>query len=453
MARAGSAAFFRAPCNFGRAKRGDISTFDDALQTSRSPSWKWWITGVLLLATTINYMDRVTLASASVRVTAEFGLTGVQYGNLELAFGWAFAAGSLCFGILADRLPVYLLYPFVLSAWSVMGMLTGFSSGYDGLLVCRALLGFFEAGHWPCALKTSHALLTDKDRTMGNSVLQSGASIGAIITPQVMKFLMTDDPASWRTPFIAVGAVGLLWVVLWFLLLRRSDLQPATTAGARIESPGGWSFLTNRRVWAAALLIMGAQVVWHIYRAWLMKFLQTGRGYSEQTSLNFSSLYFVATDVGCLLAGFTSLWLVRRFRTSPHDARRWVYAGACCLTSLSVFIPWLEQGWPLLAVLLLIGAGALALFPCYYSFVQEISASHVGRLTGLLSMWVWAITSPLHSFFGVLVDRTGSYDLGLVIAGLAPWIGVVAMKCLWRPDAPPPPEPRSDIASGILRAS
>jgi ACS family hexuronate transporter-like MFS transporter len=107
------------------------------------------------------------------------------------------------------------------------------------------------------------------------------------------------------------------------------------------------------------------------------------------------------------------------------------------LTSLSVLIPWLERGWPLLVVLLLIGAGALALFPCYYSFVQELSVAHVGRLTGILSMSVWAITSPLHSFFGVLVDHTKSYDLGLIIAGLAPWIGLVAMKLLWRKDGAP----------------
>ncbi len=393
---------------------------------------------MLLLATTINYMDRVTLAAASVRVTAEFGLSDAQYGNLELAFGWAFAAGSVVFGFMADRVRVYYLYPAVLAAWSLMGMVTGLTQGYGAMLACRALLGFFEAGHWPCALKTSHALLTDQERTLGNSVLQSGASIGAIITPQVMRLLMTDDPASWRTPFIAIGAVGFLWVLVWFALLRRDDLTPPAAPAGTAAAPAApwWTFLTHRRVWAVALLIMGAQTVWHIYRAWLMKFLQTGRGYSEAASLNFTSLYFVATDVGCLLAGFVSLWLVRRYGTSAHDARRWVYCGACALTSLSLAIPWLGPGWPLLAVLLCIGAGALALFPCYYSFVQEISSSHVGRLTGLLSMWVWAITSPLHSFFGMLVDRTKSYDAGLVLAGLAPWIGVIAMKLFWKRGEP-----------------
>lgn len=138
-----------------------------------------------------------------------------------------------------------------------------------------------------------------------------------------------------------------------------------------------------------ALLIVGAQAAWHVYRVWLMKFLQTGRGYAEKAALDFNSLYFIATDVGCILAGVVSLWLIRR-SMSPHRARRTVYLGACVLTSLSVLLPWLGQGWMLLATLLLIGAGALALFPCYYSFVQELSTTHVGRLTGILSLWVWA---------------------------------------------------------------
>lgn len=404
---------------------------------ARSPAGKWWIAGLLLLATMINYMDRVTLASASVRVSHELGLSDVQYGNLELAFGWAFAAGSIVFGFLADRVRVYLLYPIVLGVWSMTGMATGWSEGFSQLIVCRTLLGFFEAGHWPCALKTTFALLDEKERTMGNSVLQSGASLGAIVTPQIMKLLITDQPGSWRTTFIVVGAVGFVWVVAWLVSLRPGVGCSAVDMAPQPESIGLGAILRRGRFWAVALLILGAQAVWHVYRVWLMKFLQTGRGYEERAALDFNSLYFIATDVGCILAGVVSLWLIRRRASSPHDARRRVYAGACGLTSLSIFLPWLDKGWPLLATLLLIGAGALALFPCYYSFVQELSADHVGRLTGLLSLWVWLVTSPMHSFFGMLVDRTKSYDLGLVIAGLAPWLGVIAMRLLWRKNEVP----------------
>ena len=403
----------------------------------RSQSWKWYVCGLLLLATTINYMDRVTLSNASVRVTQEFGLNEEQYGNLELAFGWAFAAGSLVFGFLADRFRVYWLYPCVLAGWSLMGMISGWTENYQQLLICRTLLGFFEAGHWPCALKTTFALLNEKDRTMGNSVLQSGASIGAIITPQVMKMLLTDELGSWRSAFVVVGAVGLGWVILWFLMMRKRDLDIAPAQVSDMQQTPLGQILVSRSFWALALLITGTQTVWHIYRVWLMKFLQTGRGYEEATALDFQSAYFIATDVGCFAAGFVALWLVRKRGLNPHDSRRRVYAGACVLTSLSVTLPWLGQGWLLLGTLLIIGAGALALFPCYYSFVQELSSNHVGRLTGLLSMWVWAVTSPMHKFFGWLADTTKSYDEGMVIAGLAPWLGVIAMKFLWdRKEAP-----------------
>lgn len=397
---------------------------------NRSHTWKWYVCGLLLLATTINYMDRVTLANASVRVTKEFGLSEEQYGNLELYFGWAFAVGSLVFGLLADRVRIYWLYPVVLAGWSVMGMVSGWTSSYSELLICRILLGFFEAGHWPCALKTTFALLDTKDRTMGNSVLQSGASIGAIVTPQIMKALMTDDIGSWRGAFVVVGAVGIGWVLLWFVSMRPRELETAPPAEKAVGGPQLFDLIFSRRFWALALLITGTQTVWHIYRVWLMKFLQTGRGYSEAEALNFQSAYYIATDVGCVLAGVVSIWLAKR-GLDAHGARRWVYAGACLLTSLSVALPWLPQGWLLLGVLLIIGGGALALFPCYYSFVQEISATHVGRITGLLSMWVWAVTSPLHKLFGWIADKTGSYDEGLVVAGLAPWLGVIAMKLLW----------------------
>ncbi|MEN9677996.1 MAG: hypothetical protein RIS76_3892, partial [Verrucomicrobiota bacterium] len=40
----------------------------------RAPSWKWTVCGLLLLASAINYMDRQTLAGASVRISREFHL-------------------------------------------------------------------------------------------------------------------------------------------------------------------------------------------------------------------------------------------------------------------------------------------------------------------------------------------------------------------------------------------
>ena len=80
----------------------------------RASAWKWWVCGLLLLASTINYMDRQTLANAAVRITTQFHLREEQYGNMELVFGWAFAIGSTFFGVAVDRMSVRWLYPIVL---------------------------------------------------------------------------------------------------------------------------------------------------------------------------------------------------------------------------------------------------------------------------------------------------------------------------------------------------
>src|SRR5207247_3084884 len=218
--------------------------------------------------------------------------------------------------------------------------------------------------------------------------------IGAIITPLVMRALMTDAPGSWRLPFQVVGAVGILWVVVWLVSIRPRDLSgmsqsnQSATATSREST---WSAVLNRRFAADLIIVFCIHTTWQLLRVWLPMFLQKGRGYSESAALFFNSVYFVATDIGCIAAGAVSLWLARRGLT-PHAAKCRVYLACSLLTALSVLVAVLPKGWPLLAALLLVGAGALGLYPCYYSFVQEISARHIGTITGLLATLVWAIS-------------------------------------------------------------
>jgi MFS transporter, ACS family, hexuronate transporter len=402
----------------------------------RSGSWKWAVCGLLLCASAINYMDRQTLANAAVRITREFQLNQEQYGNLELAFGWAFAVGSLLFGWLADRLPLRWLYPAVLTLWSLVGFATGLAHSYSELLVCRGLLGIFEAGHWPCAIKTTQQLLAPKDRTMGNGLLQSGASIGAIITPLLMNWLMTNEMGGWRFSFQAIGLSGLVWIFLWLALIRRDDLGASKAASTPSVLPSNfWSILFSRRLLIVLATISLINTAWQLLRAWLPKFLIEGRGYLESEALNFNALFYVASDIGCLGAGAATLWLHRR-SMSVHNARVLVFLCCAALAALAVLVGILPKGWLLLAVLLLVAVGALGVFPCYHALTQEISPVHQGKITGAAGVVAWAIGSPTHHFFGRLIDRTGSFDLGLAIAGTLPLLAFVLIWAFWNSPRP-----------------
>ena len=170
---------------------------------------------------------------------------------------------------------------------------------------------------------------------------------------------------------------------------------------------------------------------WQLVRAWLPKFLMQGRGYTEADALWFNSAYFIAADVGCILAGVGTLWFARH-GLEIHKARIRVYFLCACATALTVVAAGMPAGWPLLAVLLVVAAGSLGLFPCYYSFTQEITRTHMGRISGILGASAWVVTAPLHIWFGAEVDRTKSFDMGILLAGLPPLVALVVLLLLWR---------------------
>ncbi len=411
---------------------------------SRSTKWQWWVSGLLLLATMINYMDRQTLSNLSVRITERFQLTNQQYGNLEFLFGVAFAFGSLFFGFLADRVSVRLLYPVVLVSWSAVGFLTGFTQGYQSLMICRGLLGFFEAGHWPCALIVTQAVMARGDRVMGNSLLQSGASLGAIITPLVIGIMVTGNTHgdAWRMPFFVIGSIGVLWSIAWLVIMQPADLpNPRQLQQVNSSSPlrshtqvqaARWfvDTIRDRRFWALACMVICLNTSWQLVRAWLPKFLQEGRSYTEVEALYFNSAFFVATDVGCIVAGLATLWLTHR-GWRIHQSRAAVYVACSMLAALTTLAAVLPQGWPLVITLLLVGAGLLGVFPCYYSFAQEMPSLSMGRMTGMLSFIGWIASSPTQSLFGVVIDQTHSYDLGLAVVGWSPLVGFILFYALW----------------------
>lgn len=383
----------------------------------------WSVCIVLLLASTLNYMDRQTLGNVQTRIEKEYGLNNEQYGDLEWGFGYAFAAGSIVFGILVDKVNVRWLYPLMIVLWSTAGAVTAYSRDYHELMLCRVLLGFFEAAHWPCALRTTQRLLAPSERTFGNSILQSGTSIGAIIAPLIILGMLTEQVGSWRLPFMVIGALGVLWVGAWFSVSHHVDLTPNGLDLSDAEDSGWWKDATFiRRFFVMVGVVISINIAWQLFRAWLPKFLEQGRGYTENERLVFTAVFNGATDVGCILAGMATALLQRRGQ-SIDRTRRIVFTGCALCCATSILIPWLPKGPLLLAVLLVIAGGLLGLFPCYYTWSQDLSRSHQGKVIGLLGAIAWIASSPVQKYNGRVIDLLIAYNRDLKAKDITPWIG------------------------------
>jgi ACS family hexuronate transporter-like MFS transporter len=131
-----------------------------------------------------------------------------------------------------------------------------------------------------------------------------------------------------------------------------------------------------------------------------------------------------------LLAGFATLRLARA-GLAVHTSRLVVYSTCAVGTTLSLVAAMLPAGWLLLGVLLLIGFACLGLFPNYYSFTQELTVRHQGKVTGALGCICWLSMSLLHEIIGDVVQRTGNYSQGVACAGLLPLIGVFVLVAFW----------------------
>ncbi|MBX9680527.1 MAG: MFS transporter [Gemmataceae bacterium] len=418
----------------------------------RFSKWTLAVCGMLLLATMLNYMDRQTLSLVSPDLSRELGLSNTEYGDIETAFSLAFALGSLLMGFIADRVSIRWMYPTVLIGWSLAGIATAYaqeigaavrpiyesekSDLYLGLLSCRTLLGLFEAGQWPCALITTRRLLSSEDRSWGNSILQSGASVGAIATPFVAQFSMAANAGegAWRSPFIIIGWVGMLWIVPWLLLIRKGDLDAPRDEYGRVEVGDGTG-ASWRRIVVLMVTVVAINITWQVFRAWLPKFLREEHKYPTTFANGFIVAYYIATDIGCLASGFLSRWLSKH-GLSVHRSRLLAFSACAGLTALALPMPWMSAGPLLLGSLLLIAAGSLGLFPHYYAFTQELSARHQGKVTGFLGCFTWAATAGVQAMVGRRIDADGNYMFPLLLAGAVPLIAAATIALLWKDDEP-----------------
>jgi ACS family hexuronate transporter-like MFS transporter len=285
--------------------------------------------------------------------------------------------------------------------------------------------------------------LAPADRPLGNGLLQSGASVGPILTPLVVQAMVTGEPGSWRGPFVAVGAIGLLWILPWtWFTAGGTSLDsplivghhPSPAAAAAMQPPLG---LLIRRCLALGILVVALNLTWHFFRAWLPKMLEEYYGYGAATVRYFTAGYYLAAGLGCILAGFAVKLLTPRLM-AVHRARLTIFLACALLTALSTVVSGLGRGPLLLILLLVVSFGSLGLFPNYYSLTQEISLQHQGKLTGALGFLTWVAIGEMQHLVGQHLDRTHTYAACIFWAGLPPGVAFVALCLLWGGRKRPP---------------
>ena len=288
--------------------------------------YRWTICALLFFATTINYLDRAVIGLVKEYLDVEFKWSKTDYANITVAFQLAYAIGMMGAGRLIDTLGTKLGYALSLLTWSIAAMGHALVGNTAGFIVARAALGITESGNFPAAIKTTAEWFPKKERALATGIFNSGTNIGAILAPLSVPFIA--DNYGWRWTFIITGAIGLIWLVFWFIMYEiptkhpklnkaefdyiHSDKDEIIADDAPTDKVSWFRLLQFKQTWAFALGKFLTDGVWWFYLFWLPDFLKEQYQLTKTgLSLPIALVYSIAT-IGSIFGGWLPMYLIKQ---------------------------------------------------------------------------------------------------------------------------------------------
>ena len=243
---------------------------------------RWFVCALLFFAATINYMDRQVIALLKPVLQSQLGWTEIGYSNIVLAFHVAYAIGLLVMGRVVDRIGTRKGFSLAVLVWSAAAMTHAMARSVMQFATARFALGLGESGNFPASIKTTAEWFPKKERALVTGIFNSGTNIGAIVAPLLVPWITYRF--GWQMAFIGTGALGLVWVIVWWSLYRRPEDDPKLSADElayirsdqpeeEIPPPPVRVLMIHRETWAIALGRLFTDPIWYIYLFWIPDFL------------------------------------------------------------------------------------------------------------------------------------------------------------------------------------
>jgi ACS family hexuronate transporter-like MFS transporter len=283
--------------------------------------YRWVVCALLFVATTINYIDRNALSVLKTTLQADLGWTDVEYGWITFAFTVAYAAFPSLTGRVIDRWGVKKSLAAALILWSVMAAAHGLVGTVVGFVLVRFFLGMAEAANFPASIKAVAMWFPQKERAFATGLFNSGTNVGVILS-FVTVWLATQF--GWQSAFVAIGAIGLIWLVFWQRAFFAPEDHPHVSASEleyiRAGQPVAqetirlpWTqLLRYRQIWPFLIGKLITDPVWWFFLFWLPSYLERERGQNPLSSAWLLALIYTGSTIGSIAGGWLSGHLIRR---------------------------------------------------------------------------------------------------------------------------------------------
>ena len=424
----------------------DVVTSDSALAAQReivprvSPAGnlRWVICGLLFFAATVNYIDRQVIGLLKPTLQAQLHWSEIDYANIVFYFQGAYAAGLLIVGRVMDWLGTRKGFGLAVFVWSIAAMLHAAARSVFGFSAARFALGLGESGSFPASIKTVAEWFPKKERALATGIFNSGTNVGAIVTPVVVPWLTYTY--GWQTAFIATGALGFVWVVLWVWFYRAPELHTRLSAGElayiRSETPDQVSsipmlkLIKYRQTWAFSIGKFLTDPIWWLYLFWVPDFLHRNHGVDlKGMMLPLLIIYNVAT-VGSVSGGWLSSALIKR-GWNVHSSRKTAMLMCALAVVPIVFASRASSLWSAVALVSLAAAAHQGWSANIFTLASDLFPRRaVGSVVGMGGMAGAVGGMLIAKVVGYVLQWTGSYMPVFMIAGSAYLVALLFVHLL-----------------------
>jgi MFS transporter, ACS family, aldohexuronate transporter len=407
--------------------------------------YRWTICALVFFATTVNYLDRQTISLVKPILDTEFNWSKTDYANITVAFQLLYALGMVGAGRLIDKLGTKIGYGLSLLLWSVASIAHALVRSTTGFLVARGALGITESGNFPAAIKAVAEWFPKKERALATGIFNSGSNIGAIIAPLTVPFIAQQW--GWRWAFVITGAIGLIWLIFWFVLYEapkrhkrlskpefdyiHSDTDETVSVAATQESKERVSWvklLRFNQTWAFSVGKFLTDGVWWFYLFWLPDFLHEQYKLTETQIAIPIAIIYVISSVGSIFGGWLPMnfikngWPVFRARKTSML----IYA-ICVLPVLTAQLLGTYSMWYPILIIGLAAAAHQAWSANIFTTVSDMFPKKaVGSVTGIGGMagglggiMVSKAAGYLFDYYKNLNNLSFGYFIVFVYCGLA----------------------------------
>ena len=342
-------------------------------------NWRWWMCGLLFIATTVNYMDRQVLSLTwKDFIAPEFHWTDSDYGTITAIFSIVYAICMLFAGKFVDWMGTKKGYLWAIGIWSAgaclhaaCGWATMHIEGYESVqamaavqtgsaaalaiastsvwlfIAARCILALGEAGNFPAAIKVTAEYFPKKDRAFATSIFNAGASVGALVAPATIPLLAQffkdkGVGGGWEMAFIIIGALGFIWMGLWVFMYSKpkdskfvnkaeleyinqddnEDVSSAKADSEEVKIPF-WKCFTFRQTWAFITGKFFTDGVWWFFLFWAPAYFSDQFGYKSSSGMGMAliiTLYAIVTVIS-IYGGYLPKVFIDKKKMNPYQGR------------------------------------------------------------------------------------------------------------------------------------